>query len=147
MQAHGAEQDGGRRAAGNGKAQQGDEGAADAGVVCRFSRDNAVIGAGAEKFRGLAALAGGVVAEPRRDVLADAGNGADADADGAGFQDRRVRRSIQVEIFTWRTEFMRMASDSAESRASSPSMLGTPNRPIMAGTKAMPLSSCTLPNE
>jgi hypothetical protein len=67
--------------AGNAQVEQGDHGAAHAGVVGRFAGQDALEFPFAESFRVLGGVLGRAVGDPAGDVFPDAGNGADADAD------------------------------------------------------------------
>jgi hypothetical protein len=77
----GPQQHGRRRAAGNAQVEQRDHGAAHAGVVGRFAGQNAFEFSLAEGFRMFGGILGRAVGYPAGDVFADAGHGADADAD------------------------------------------------------------------
>ena len=77
----GPQQHGRRRAAGNAQVEQRDHGPAHAGVVCRFAGQDALEFTLAESFRVFGGILGRAVGNPAGDVLADAGNCADPDAD------------------------------------------------------------------
>lgn len=77
-----AQQDGCDAVTGDAKGQQGDHCAADGSVVCSFRSHDAVHNAGAELFRSLGAVLDSGVGHDTGSTAADAGQDADAGADG-----------------------------------------------------------------
>jgi hypothetical protein len=74
VQHQGPQQHGRRRAAGNAQVEQRDHGAAHAGVVGRFTGQNAFEFPFAEGFRMLGGVFGRAVGDPAGDVFPDAGH-------------------------------------------------------------------------